>query len=446
MVDNFINVFSVLSLAQCFDADIATIIFATNAIETREFLSTQVNGRHLLICAILLLVTVVLLLIEARIKVTLNNRMSLCLFVGILIASGLSAYNPVGEIPLSGFLKSVSKSLSSPSGVSSHLNDTTIEYFHGKDKPQKIVVILGESLTPDHLSLYGYPQRTTPQLDSIARNEGLFVFKNVKSPGLSTAISMKYIFTDLMKTEENSLWTDRLNVIELLNNTHYSTLWISNQSQAGNHNNIGRLLANLCDEDNFVYTVDGGYSSTDDVLLPAARKMHDKFVADTTFTLIHLMGSHPDFSLRYPAKFHKWSGRDYPRLAASQQNVVADYDNTVLFNDLIVTQIISFYHDDDAIIIYFPDHGVDLFVSAPDYAAHGRPGNKVSVEAASKIPLIIYTTDAFKNKHHKLEKALSDAESNKEWCTDKFIYLIADIIGVKSINGKNVAQYSLLHD
>lgn len=446
LIDSFINVYSIVSLSQCFDSDIATIIFATNSIETKEFLSTQINSQHIILCLIILLISITLVFIEIKKKFVLNKYVASVFFIAVIFSTILYIHNPVGDFPLTNLFKSVYRSQSSSSDLSNHLTNTTIDYQPQIDKPQKIVVVFGESLTRNHLSLYGYPKTTSPGLDSIAKKGDLFVYNNIKSPALSTALSMKYIFTDLTQNENVNQWDSRINAIELINYSGYKTTWISNQSPAGSHNNVGRLLANLCDEKSFVYSVENGHSSTDDILLPTVRNFHEKHHSDTTFTLIHLMGSHPDFSLRYPPQFKKWTHVDYPALPTNQQSTTADYDNTVFFNDYIVSKIISYYNNDDAIIIYFPDHGVDLFVSDPNYAAHGRPGNPISVKVASEIPFIIYTTHTFKKSHQRLENIIFQSNKDKAWVTDNFFYLIADIVGIKSINGTAVNQYSLLHD
>ena len=446
LIDNFINVFCIVSLSQCFDADIATIIFATNSIETKEFLTTQINSQHIFLCSILLLTAIAFIWIEAKKIVVLKNCVASTFLIALFFSGVLHFYNPVSGLPLVRLFKSVYRSFSSSSDLDNHIINSTIEYQSETDNPQKIVVILGESLTRDHLSLYGYYKATTPKLDSIVQSGNLFVYNNIKSPALSTALAMRYIFTDLTQNENVNQWDSRINAIELINYSGYKTIWISNQSPAGSHNNVGRLLANLCDEKSFVYSVENGHSSTDDILLPTVRNFHEKHHSDTTFTLIHLMGSHPDFSLRYPPQFKKWTHVDYPALPTNQQSTTADYDNTVFFNDYIVSKIISYYNNDDAIIIYFPDHGVDLFVSDPNYAAHGRPGNPISVKVASEIPFIIYTTHTFKKSHQRLENIIFQSNKDKAWVTDNFFYLIADIVGIKSINGTAVNQYSLLHD
>ena len=53
--------------------------------------------------------------------------------------------------------------------------------------------------------------------------------------------------------------------------------------------------------------------------------------------------------------------RNVPDLDGKQRNVLADYDNAILYNDSIVDAIISRFEDKEAIIIYMPDHGEECY-------------------------------------------------------------------------------------
>lgn len=59
--------------------------------------------------------------------------------------------------------------------------------------PEKVIVIIGESFTKTHSSLYGYPICTNPKLGALQKDSTLFVFDDVCSPATFTVPAFKYI-------------------------------------------------------------------------------------------------------------------------------------------------------------------------------------------------------------------------------------------------------------
>ena len=66
------------------------------------------------------------------------------------------------------------------------------------------------------------------------------------------------------------------------------------------------------------------------------------------------MGTHIDYSMRYPKEFKKFSPEDEQGLNTINlsQKIRAEYDNAVLYNDFVVNEIIKRFETRNAIIIY----------------------------------------------------------------------------------------------
>jgi heptose-I-phosphate ethanolaminephosphotransferase len=57
---------------------------------------------------------------------------------------------------------------------------------------------------------------------------------------------------------------------------------------------------------------------------------------------------------------------------------MAEYDNSVLYNDYVVSEIIKCFADKDAVVLYFSDHAIDLFETDEKYCGHALSNNASS--------------------------------------------------------------------
>ena len=87
-----------------------------------------------------------------------------------------------------------------------------------------------------------------------------------------------------------------------------------------------------------------------------------------------MMGSHFDYAMRYPKEFAHFSEKDYASQPQDHRATLAAYDNSILYNDYVVAQIINLFKDRDAVVIYLPDHGQVIYrdPKSPNYFSHGK--------------------------------------------------------------------------
>ena len=150
----------------------------------------------------------------------------------------------------------------------------------------------------------------------------------------------------------------------------YSTRWISNQKSHGIHENAQATYAALCDTVWFACQhTDVVKTNQDSELLPTIRTLADN---DSTpsITIINLMGQHEAFKWRYPAAWKFFNPEDYPDYKEHQRVYMSQYDNATRYNDHVVASIFDIYKDKEALVFYFPDHGLDLYETDPDYCGH----------------------------------------------------------------------------
>lgn len=56
-------------------------------------------------------------------------------------------------------------------------------------------------------------------------------------------------------------------------------------------------------------------------------------------------------------------------------------------------------------LLYFPDHGLDLYDSHADYFGHSK-GTPFSEKVSKKIPMVIYLSNNIRSEHPELQNML----------------------------------------
>lgn len=372
-----------------------------------------------------------------------------CALLCIAICFAMTAHNPsalrLETIP--GKIARI-RLMSHPS-IEEFLTDMEIVPANGvtEGKPHNLVIIIGESFARKQSSLYGYEKMTNPRLGTLAKAGSLHLFNSISAPATNTISSFKQ-FMSTYRGGNGTPYYDAPNIPHVASQIGYKTFWISSQNFGGIDHNTINLYSQICDtmiykqlfNNNMIGKTDVKY---DDCLLPPIREI----AADTTVSkciFVHMMGSHSIFKLRYPPQHTFFTPEMYPQFQnARNKEVMADYDNSVRFNDSVVSDIMDTFADQESLVIYFSDHGLDLYDTRHDYAAHGRPDDPASFEAGTRIPFMIYTSPSYMATHpHTLERI--KASLHRKWNTTDLIYTILDLSGYQPTSFDPQSQGSLL--
>lgn len=304
-------------------------------------------------------------------------------------------------------------------------NENLVVQHVGKGIPN-IVFIIGESENRNHMHLYGYDRDTTPELDQFAKNQKIAVFTDVVSPHAYTTASLSEIYS-LHHYENPDKWYNTLNLIDILKKAGYHTSWLSNQESSGNWVSVANFLANRNDYKEYTYLRDSTsdlYDSYDEKLFPIIDKVKSQNTSDKQFYTIHLMGSHASYDRRVPPNWRKFELEPTDTKADFERNA---YDDTVLYNDYILTQIFKKFDDTDTLIIYISDHGESVYEKDSKPIGHGDGQlNRHMLE----IPMIMYGTDRFKENHPELWNKILEAQ-HRPYMTDDLPHTIMDLLDIR---------------
>ncbi len=310
------------------------------------------------------------------------------------------------------------KAFFSDSEKSSYLK--TVQKNKNDDK-ETLIITIGESTTKHHLGIYGYHRNTTPNLAKI--NDELVVFNDVISPHTHTIPALEKVLT--FGTTNNPSDKELGSLVQLVKAAGYKTYWISNQIPVGINETMVTMLSKAADYSYFTNL--GGEKelhSLDERVLPIIKKaLSDKSAKKVIF--VHLLGTHTQYKNRYPKSFNQF--KDAPSTPFGTQqafDAINQYDNAVLYNDFVISEIISLLKsnatpNEKQQMIYFSDHGEDVYQTV-DFNGHSE---SIGSYPMFEIPFVFWS-----NNKNKLEKYKHFAD--RKYMTDDFIYSVADLLNI----------------
>ena len=270
-----------------------------------------------------------------------------------------------------------------------------------------IVLIIGESYNKHHSQLYGYDKATTPRQVALEAEGSLVKFTDVVSTWNLTSFVFKHMMS-LYAVGDSGEWCDQPLFPEVFRKAGYHVTFVTNQFEPK--------------AKEAVYDFSGGFFLNDPEL---SQKQFDSrntkthrfdegvlkeydALRDTTIehnlVILHLMGSHVDYRARYPQKTNtvfKPEMYNRPELSDKQKQILAQYDNSLLYNDSIVTAITQRFVDQDAVVIYVPDHGEEIFDDSPYMYGRMHSAN-IDYRLARnemEIPFWIWGSPLYREKH-----------------------------------------------
>lgn len=270
-----------------------------------------------------------------------------------------------------------------------------LDSLSGSRRAEKLVLVIGESASRGHLGMYGYPLPTTPRLDTVA--EGLYRFDDALAPSTATADVLPRLLTLQTDIPDTGEWYEYPSIMQLLHEAGYRTAWLSNQEKTGKYSNLSSLLSADADVVKYLGSTDSEdylYEFYDEILLPAFRTFYSG-PDSLQFVCLHLLGSHVQFSRRYPAAQSHITGAmirsalPRPWLDESRAAEAAHYDNSIRYTDSILNCVIAELRADTvpAAMVYLSDHGQNVF-----------DNNEFNNRDAScgAVPFLIYANEAYR--------------------------------------------------
>lgn len=219
-----------------------------------------------------------------------------------------------------------------------------------------VVLVLGEAMRADHLSLNGYDRETTPRLSA---RQNLISIPSVYSEYTYTASSVPHILTPADSLHPEYAYS-YASFISNFRSAGFYSAWISNQD-------LGRPYASFIYEADTAVFANANKSVfvfdrwTDDALYPYVDAVLQRNSARNLMVL-HTIGSHWYYNNHVPESMPAFIPITSDRVITDNtaEEVLNSYDNTALYLDYFLDSLIARFEERNAIIIYLSDHGEAL--------------------------------------------------------------------------------------
>ncbi len=401
------------------------IMFESNYSETSEFLSFYLDGCLLTFFLVLVLNCINIISLKRSDLKPLNAlsiKKGIIFFVFIILLSllkytGLRHQN-FPYLLLKSFYVVYFESKVYDLGIYKKEYGIFKKEDNTNSKGKLFVVIIGESTTSNNMSLYGYHRNTNPLLSKI---ENLSVYHDVISPHAGTTASICKSLT--MDNYEGG--NNKGSIMQLLNAKGFETYWVSNQQPVGfAETEITKVIYSV---KNKFYLNTGNSEDKhlfDEVVFGKVNEVINN-TNENQVLFVHLQGTHFFYKNRYPETFNVFEGISINRRFGNSesQEIVNAYDNSVLYNDYVVSTIINKVKETnrESSVIYFSDHGEEVYQTI-DFSGHN---DDVGTLPMFQIPFLFWQSEKF------IEKNDVHIDLDRPYMTDDLFHSIADLCNIK---------------
>lgn len=282
------------------------------------------------------------------------------------------------------------------------------------ESPNTVVVVIGESETrtlmhafnPNHVE-------NTPWLTAMKEDSDFTLFSNAYSCVWYTVPVLERALTEA-NFYNNKEFNSSISILDMAKKAGYKTYWFSNQGSIGVADTPITLVAKTADVSEWV-DQELKQSTMDGALLQFLQRVDPN---EKNFVVLHLMGSHIEYRNRYPKEFQVFND--------GTVNQQADFDNTVLYTDWVLSQIFEYAKENlnlDA-MIYFSDHGSD-----PD---KGRQPDDISFKVL-RIPMFCYLSEGYQARNPEVVEAVKQ-NKDKFFTNDLAYEFVCGILNMQSPN------------
>lgn len=422
-------------------------IYQSNIREAYEFMLMYATKMQLIMIPLLFILLVGLFFYRAKeFRGNLNSRWAARIAVFLFVVANLSLLEGMA---LPSLIMNTRKVYAQElEKFREELNKRKIgevEFDASKEKGKELyVVVIGESLNKNHMSLYGYHRNTTPHLDSLHNLGELVKCENAISNHTHTVPVLTQALTTANQLNGEAYFGS-LSILDILEKADFDTYWLSNQVSYGEWDNPISVLADRADYRVNINSNIGTVTNTDfydEKLVQKLDEIVESELKKNTVVFIHVMGSHGAYENRYPEEYNRYKGPLDAHAFGSNKywakNVNA-YDNSVLYSDKLLADVFESVkkHDNLSACLFFSDHSEDVLANK----GHNASSFTFSM---TQIPLVAWFSDAYKEKYH--QKYLNLLSNKKDLFTNDFIYdLLVDFFGINTTHiqsNKSLMSYT----
>ncbi|WP_188381052.1 phosphoethanolamine transferase [Oxalicibacterium faecigallinarum] len=386
------------------------------------------------------------------IKLALLQQIGIILgALALLVAVLLMAYQPFSSTmrnhpqvrylinPLNSFYAltklGVEPLINSPKEFKTLGEDVRLSELKKEEQPPIMILIVGETVRAQNLSLNSYQRTTTPLL---SQEKNLFSAENAWSCGTSTAESIPCMFSNLGREGYLSRKADYENLLDVIQRAGMAVLWLDNQSgckgvceRIPTQQAIPNPSSKFCTQDG---------TCQDSFMLENLKERIDTLPADRRkhgiVLVMHQMGSHgPAYFKRSMPERKKFlpECKSANLQSCSRESVMNAYDNSILETDYFLKNVIKWldttYKDRATSMMYVSDHGESL--GEGNIYLHGLP-YVFAPETQKKIPWILWMSDKMQDQTGASIACLNQRKEDALISHDNYFHTVIGMLNAQT--------------
>ena len=280
-----------------------------------------------------------------------------------------------------------------------------------------VVLVIGESYNKHHSSLYGYPLETSPLMAAERDSGRLVVMTDAVSTYNLTSSSIKDLLS-LNSVADSEHWYERPLWPAVMRSAGLDVAIWDNQRDFLAGSIFTFSLNSILYDPRIIKKV---YTATNDSTFAYDADMVGNYAnrrsaATRALVIFHLMGQHTSYDQRYPhdARWQRFTAADVPQrgswLDDSRRQIIADYDNSVRYNDYVLSLIIELFRDRNAVVVMLSDHGEEVY----DYRDfmerdHNPEKSWPMLYHENQVPLLVWFSDGYAQRWPEKVEAVKAA-------------------------------------
>ena len=307
-----------------------------------------------------------------------------------------------------------------------HYEETSADFLYHAERQtatnvrEVYVLVIGEASRAANWQLYGYEQRTNPLL---SQRDDIVLFRQITTQSNTTHKSVPMILSSVHTSQHRELYR-RSGLLALFNEAGFTTYFISNQQPQG------AMIDKLANDAN--YTIYLAAPHHDAQLVEAMQKALAEEVSQKILFVLHSYGSHYSYRQRYPREFAAFLPDDDVAVDKANVDKIRNaYDNSILYTDYVLNEIISTLSsrpDICSAMFYCADHGEDLFDTEEGRFLHSTP-------TVTYYQLHVASLAWFSDRYKMLFKEKAEAaryNANVPATTYSVFHTVADMASIAS--------------
>lgn len=253
------------------------------------------------------------------------------------------------------------------------------------------VLYIGEAVRYDHMGINGYDRNTTPNLSA---QTNIVSYSSIYAQANLTNYSIPFILTRATAGTPEIIHREK-SIVEAFQEAGYKTAFISKNS----YTPFTMRIMNSCD---YHYIFSRGLDAVDSYDIDLVHQLKDITTTEGQFVVLHSLGSHFKYSLRYPDEATFFTpaltpNDGYTKLTEEHKEILINaYDNSIRYADYVLGELIEWIDslNKKAVIMYISDHGESFWDDERKLSLHGS--YELS-PAEYHVPCLIWYSDEYQH-------------------------------------------------